>query len=151
LTFLLVLAGSVWLGGLVTIAVVARVARRTLGAEDRVTFFRDLGRTYGVVGGLALATALVAGAVLVMDEPLTGPVVAAWAVAAALVGTTLVGVRQARQMTQLRLRAAAGDGGTGDPRMRDAIHRGAVRAAVLRGLIAALSVALLSCGVLAGF
>jgi len=43
LQFVLVLATSIWVGGLVTIAVVARVASRTLGAADRVQFFRGWG------------------------------------------------------------------------------------------------------------
>lgn len=38
----LVFAGAVWTGGLVAIFVVARVARRTLGAAERVAFFRAL-------------------------------------------------------------------------------------------------------------
>jgi uncharacterized membrane protein len=145
--FVLVLATSVWVGGLVTIAVVARVARGTIGAADRVQFFRALGRSYGLVGGLALVVALVTGAVLAVDQPLDGPVVACSVVAGALVVTTVVGVAQARRMTKLRLRAVTS---AEDPRMADAVRRGAVRAAVLRSLIGALSVALLFLGVLAG-
>lgn len=147
LTFVLVVATSIWVGGLVAIAVVARVASRTLSAADRVTFFRALGRAYGVVGGSALVTALVAGAVLVVDEPLDGPVSAGLAVAIALVATTVVGVVQARRMTELRRRAAVG---VDHPQLRDNVRRGARRAAELRGLIGALSVALVFLGVLAG-
>lgn len=62
LTAVLVLATAVWIGGLVAIFVVARVAHSTLGAADRVAFFRGLGRAYGLVGGIALATALASGA-----------------------------------------------------------------------------------------
>jgi uncharacterized membrane protein len=147
LQFVLVLATSIWVGGLVTIAVVARVASRTLSAADRVTFFRGLGRTYGVVGGLALVTALVAGAMSLRDQQLDGPAVAGLAVAIVLVLSTVVGVVQARRMTELRLGAAVGGNG---PRAREAVRRGARRATVLRGLIAALSVVLLFLGVLAG-
>jgi hypothetical protein len=60
------------------------------------------------VGGPVLGMALVAGAVLVVDQPMDGPLVAASAVASALVVTTAVGVLQARRMTQLRLWAAGG-------------------------------------------
>jgi uncharacterized membrane protein len=147
LQFVLVLATSIWVGGLVTIAVVARVASRTLTDTDRVQFFRALGRTYGPVGGVALGTALVTGAVLVVDRPGEGLVVAGSVIASALVVTTAVGVAQARRMTQLRLRAAVS---AGDPRMRHIVRRGAIRAAVLRLLIGALSVVLLFIGVLAG-
>jgi hypothetical protein len=147
LQFVLVLATSIWVGGLVTIALVARVASRTLTAVDRVHFFRGLGRTYGPVGGAALLTALGAGATLVVDQPLDGLIVAGSVVAGALMVTTAVGVAQARRMTQLRLRAAVS---AGDPRMRQIVRRGAIRAAVLRLLIGALSVVLLFIGVLAG-
>jgi hypothetical protein len=143
--FALVLATSIWVGGLVAIAVVARVASRTLTAADRVTFFRDLGRTYGVVGGLALVTALVAGAVLLGARPLDGPAIASLVVATALVSVTVVGTRQARTMTQLRLRVAVG---ADDPDARDAVRRGAMKATVLRGLIGTLSVVLLFLGVM---
>ena len=147
LQFVLVLATSIWVGGLVTLAVVARVASRTMTAADRVQFFRGLGRAYGPVGGVALGTALVTGAVLVVDQPMDGPVVAGSVVASALVVTTAVGVGQARRMTQLRLRTVVS---AEDPRMSHVVRRGAIRAAVVRLLIGALSVALLCIGVLAG-
>jgi uncharacterized membrane protein len=147
LQFVLVLATSIWMGGLVTIAVVARVASRTLSAADRVTFFRDLGRTYGVVGGLALVTALIAGAMSLDVQPLDWPAIAGLAVATALVSVTVVGIAQARSMTELRLRAAVG---ADDPQVRDAVRRGAMKATVLRLLIGVLSVVLLFLGVLAG-
>jgi hypothetical protein len=51
LTAVLVLAAAVWIGGLVAMFVVARVAQATLGAAERVAFFRSLGRVYGLVGG----------------------------------------------------------------------------------------------------
>ena len=89
LQFVLVLATSIWVGGLVTIAVVARVASRTLAPVERVHFFRGLGRTYGPVGGVALVTALGTGAALVVDQPLDGLVVAGSVVAGALVVTSL--------------------------------------------------------------
>jgi hypothetical protein len=145
--FVLVLATSIWVGGLVTIAVVARVASRTLTEADRVQFFRGLGGTYAPVGGAALGTALVAGAFLAGDRALDGPLVAASAVAGALVVTTAVGIAQARRMTQLRLSAAAI---SDDPRVSHDVRHGATRATLLRLLIGALSIALLFLGVLAG-
>lgn len=62
LTAVLVLATAVWVGGMVAIFVVARVARATLGAAKRVAFFRRLGRAYGLAGGAALTVALASGA-----------------------------------------------------------------------------------------
>jgi hypothetical protein len=64
LTAVLVLATAVWVGGLMAIFVVARVAHATLGASERVAFFRGLGRAYGLAGGVALTVALASGAVL---------------------------------------------------------------------------------------
>jgi hypothetical protein len=55
-------SGSI--GGLVAIFVVARVAHATLGAAERVAFFRGLGRGVRLVGGIALVAALASGAVL---------------------------------------------------------------------------------------
>jgi hypothetical protein len=145
LRFVLVLATSVWVGGMVTIAVVAGVARRTLGTVERVQFFRGLGRIHGVVGGLALVTALAAGAALVADHPRDRSVMAGAVVAGALLVVTGVGIVQARRMTELRLRAAATPG---DHRVGQAVRRGAQRAAVLRALIGVLTVALILLGVL---
>jgi uncharacterized membrane protein len=64
LTGVLVFATAVWIGGLVAIFVVARVAHSTLGAAERVAFFRGLGRAYGLAGGVTLTLALASGAVL---------------------------------------------------------------------------------------
>ncbi|MGH3123589.1 MAG: hypothetical protein ACRDND_21580 [Streptosporangiaceae bacterium] len=57
---------------MVAILVVARVACVTLRPDDRVAFFRGLGRAYWPVGGLALAVALAAGAVLALRHPRDG-------------------------------------------------------------------------------
>lgn len=85
----LVFAAAVWVGGLVAIFVVARVARRTLRPAERVAFFRCLGRAYGPVGGLALALALVSGAVLLSGHPWDSQVTAAMAAAGCLVAVTV--------------------------------------------------------------
>lgn len=145
LSGILILATSVWLGGLVAIAVVARVATRTLDPSARVAFFRALGRTYGVVGSLALALAYGAGAALLLDRPGDALLTATATVAATLVATTVFGVVQARRMS--RLRRTALDQPTNEV-LTHAVHRGAGRAGTLRGLIALLSLALLWLGVL---
>jgi putative copper export protein len=61
LVFVHLLAASVWVGGFVAVAVVARVAKRELDPAARVAFFRSLGRDYGKVGGSALAVATLTG------------------------------------------------------------------------------------------
>jgi len=144
LTAVLVLATAVWIGGLVAIFVAARVAHATLGAAERVTFFRGLGRAYGPVGGVALAVALASGAVLASARGWTGQLTASAAVAAALVAVTAAGVVQARRMTRLRQDALRAPGRA---ELTARVRRGARSAAILRATIAALSLALLALGV----
>jgi uncharacterized membrane protein len=102
LVAVLVLATAVWIGGLVAIFVVARVAHATLAAAERIAFFRRLGRAYGLVGGVALVAALASGAVLASRRPWDGQLTASTIVAACLVAATAAGVAQARRMTVLR-------------------------------------------------
>lgn len=144
LAVLLVLAAAVWVGGFVAIAVVARVATRTLGAAERIGFFRGLGRSYLVVGGPALVVALVCGGLLLAGSPWGGMPTATTVVAAALVITTVTGVVQARRMTRLRRSALDQPDGVLAARVRS----GARRAGLLRALIGVLSVTLLVLGVL---
>lgn len=144
---LLLFAAAVWLGGFVTLIVVARVTSRTLGSGDRVAFFRALGRSYGTVAGIALVLGLVTGAILLFAAPWTTVSTTIVALSAALVMATMLGVAQARGMTRRRRHALA------EP--DDSVHvrhirRGARSARVLRGLIGVLSLALLALGVVHG-
>jgi uncharacterized membrane protein len=143
LTAVLVLATAVWVGGLVAIFVVAKVAHATLGPGERVAFFRSLGRAYGLAGGGALAAALASGAVLASRYSWDGRLTASTAVAAGLVAATAAGMAQARRMTRLRQDALR------DPTSAELaakVRRGARNAAALRAMIAALSLALLALG-----
>jgi uncharacterized membrane protein len=148
LTGLLVFGTSVWVGGLIAIAVVARAASATLEPAARVAFFRGLGRRYGVVGTTALALAYGTGAALLYGRGWSGEVIAAAAVAAVLAATLAVGVAQARRMTRLRgrLLSVTDDAATDDAAAAQ-VRRGAARAGALRGLIALLSLVLLGLGV----
>ena len=139
----LVLATSVWIGGLVAIFVVARVAHATLEPAERVAFFRGLGRAYGWAGGAALTAALASGAVLASTYRWDGLLTAGAVVAAALVAVTTAGVAQARRMTRLRLDALRD---AGCPGLSAKVQRCARNAAALRAAIAALSLALLALG-----
>jgi uncharacterized membrane protein len=143
LTAVLVLATAVWVGGLVAIFVVARVAHATLGPPERVAFFRGLGRAYGLAGGLALTIALASGAVLAATYRWDGQLTASAVVAAGLVAATVAGVAQARRMTRLRHEALRDPG---SPELTAEVRRGARNATVLRAAIAALSLALLALG-----
>lgn len=144
LAAVLVLATAVWVGGLFAIFVVARIAHATLGAAERVMFFRGLGRAYGLVGGAALTVALASGAVLAATYRWDVQLTASAAVAAALVAVTAAGVTQARRMTRLRRDALRDPGRT---ELAAQVRRGARNAAVLRAAIAALSLALLGLGI----
>ncbi|MGH3322507.1 MAG: hypothetical protein ACRDN9_20495 [Streptosporangiaceae bacterium] len=141
---LLVFAAAVWVGGFVTIVVVTRVASRTLPPPVRVTFFRGLGPAYGVVGGIALAVALVVGAALLYGRAWDGSLTVAVVVAAVLLAATVAGVIQARGMTRLRGRAASRPD---DVDLAARVRRGAGRAGILRALIGVLSLVLLALGV----
>jgi uncharacterized membrane protein len=143
LLFVHLLAACVWVGGFVTIAVVARVARLELAAPARVSFFRSLGRSYGVVGSAALAVALLTGGALLSRRGWDAWAVVAGLVALALVLATGAGIAQARGMTRLRQQAVDDPG---DPGLAARIQRSARRARILRGLIGALTVALLAVG-----
>jgi uncharacterized membrane protein len=143
LTAVLVLATAVWVGGLVVIFVVARVAHATLGAAERVTFFRGLGRAYGPAGGAALTIALASGGVLAATHRWNGQLTASAVVAAGLVAATVAGVAQARRMTRLR-REALRDPGSLE--LTAKVRREARSASVLRAAIAVLSLALLALG-----
>jgi hypothetical protein len=141
----LILAGCIWVGGYVAIAVVARVAARTLQPVQRVDFFRALGRSYLLVGTPALLVALGTGAALLRRHPWNGLLIATVAVAAALVFSLVVGVAQARRMTRVRAAALA------DPRdasLSRRVHRGARLATLLRAAIGLLSLALIALGAL---
>lgn len=143
LGFLLVLATSVWVGGVVTVLLVRRVVDDQLDRGQAVAFFRTFGRLFGAVAGAALVVAILTGGALLTDHGWDAPAVVAAALAVAVVVTTAIGVRQARAMTVLRARALAP---SAEPGLPDAVRSGARRAAVLRTTIGLLSVALLALG-----
>ncbi len=144
------LAASIWIGSLVCLALVARVALRVLDPQARVALFRGIGRLYRVVGTSALVVSIAAGAALAGSP-------SGWSVAMDVIGAlsgvlvvlTVIGMAQARRMTVIRRQEldAPGDGTVGD-----AVRRGAASAGLLRGLMAAVTlvIVLLVASVLAG-
>lgn len=135
------LGASVWVGGLVAIAVVARIARRQLGRPAQVAFFRTLGREYAVIGTPALVIALAAGGMLLEERAWDDTTLGTVLVAAALVLATAAGVAQARGMTRLRSRALREPD---DPALAFQVRRGAALAGALRAAIGVLSLVLLA-------
>lgn len=143
LTGVLVLAAAIWIGGYVAIAVVARVAARTLPPPVRIAFFRDLGRAYGVIGTSALVLAIAIGVGLLHARPWDGLIPGALAVTAALVVSVVVGMTQARRLGWLRRQAFEAPG---DCLLADSVRHAARSAVLLRALIGGLSLALLGLG-----
>jgi hypothetical protein len=137
------LSSCIWVGGYVAIAVVARVAARTLCPAQRVVFFRGLGRSYLLVGAPALVIALGTGAGLVSGRGWDGLLVAAAVVAVALVISLVIGVVQARRMSRLRATALSAD--EVDP-LNSRVRQGARAAALLRGAIGVFTLALIALG-----
>lgn len=143
LTGVFTLASCIWVGGYVAIAVVARVASRTLEPAQRVAFFRALGRSYLTVGTPALAVALGTGAALASERDWDATSTTTAVLAAALVAALAVGVAQARRMTRLRAAALA----TPEQlELKRKVARGARSAALLRAAIGLLSLALIALG-----
>jgi uncharacterized membrane protein len=141
LLFVNLLAACVWVGGFVVVVVVVRVARRHLGRDEQIAFFRSVGRGIGMVCGSALLIALATGAVLLDEHGWDGPAAVAAALGAALLALTAAGVVQARGMGALRGRAAARPGSA---TLAEQVRRGARRAAILRVAIGAVTLLLLA-------
>jgi len=139
------LASCIWVGGYVAIAVVARVATRTLEPVQRVSFFHSLGRSYLLVGTPALVIALGTGGGLARGHVWDGTLLATVVVAAALVVSLIVGVVQARRMTRVRSAALAAPE---DPSLTGRVRQGARDATVLRAAIGLLSLTLIALGCL---
>ncbi len=135
-------AAAVWIGSLICLVVVAGAARSSLDDGAQIEFFRSLGRRYGVVGNVALATAIGVGLAMLWPPSSWGSLAdTVVALTGVLVVMTALGIRQARSMTRLRGRSLD------EPAREDLsrrVRKGAMLAIVLRGTIAVLSLAILS-------
>ena len=132
------LAGSVWIGSMACLAVIARVSAHVLDSGARVALFASVGRTYAVLGTGALAVAITSGLALAGD-PADWTDAITWAVSLAtlLFLLTLVAMAQARRMTTLR-RAASTSPGPTTASLRSASRR----AGMLRAAMGVLTVAI---------
>lgn len=140
---ILILAASVWLGGYVAIAVVARVSARVLEPAQRAALFRTLGRTYLVVGGGALVLMYASGAALITAHGWDATAFAAAVLAVVLVVILMVAARQARHIGRLRRRAFADPD---DTAMAAELRSTARSAGMLRGALGVVSLALVALG-----
>lgn len=98
----LILGGSVWLGGFFTLIMVSRSASATMTPHDRVAFFRHFGRRFGSFSTGALLCAMAAGAVLLGAAEWTVLSTVLVMLAVALLAAVGIGVLQAKKMTALR-------------------------------------------------
>ncbi len=136
LAVVLAIASGVWVGGIVTVAIVAASSSTTISAPDRVSLFRLFGRRFAVFMGVAALFVVFPALVLAVVEPI--PLTASTLVLSlGLLLVTAIGTFQARRMSALRAAAVSGDG---DPAW---IRRSAAVALVLRSLIGIASLALL--------
>lgn len=133
---LLLISAAIWLGGWVTLVLVARSTTATLQRHDRVAFFKHFGRRFGIVATVALIVALVTGCVLLAAATWTLVSTVLVFAAAVLVAVLAVGVAQARRMTRLRRASLAAPD---DRTLAERVTAGGRRASVLRAGIGAIS------------
>ncbi len=134
------ITASVWVGGMVCMAIVARAARGVLDETSQVAFFRSVGRRYGIVGTTSLLVAIAAGIALSWPPASwSGAIVGALILAGLLVVATVVGMMQARAMTALRRRSIWS---REDNSTAEALRRGRQLANMLRGLMALITLSI---------
>lgn len=139
LTFVLIVSAAIWIGGVITVIVLALVSKRTLNDEARVELFRTFGRTYLIVAGLALAvTAVIGWTFLARLEWSTELTRMAFA-STLLVVVLIAGVIQARNQTQLRAQLVAAPE---DTALANKVQSRAIAATVLRTLIILITIGL---------
>lgn len=138
-----ILATSIWIGGYVAIAVIARTAAATLDPLGRVQFFRSLGRSYLWLGLPALLIAVATGALMIRHRPWDALLISTTVVVAVLLASFAVAVFQAKRMTVLRSNLL---GSAQDEQLSDQVRRGALVAAGLRAALGLLSLALVVLG-----
>jgi uncharacterized membrane protein len=134
------IAASIWVGGMVCIAIVAKAARGVLDESSQVAFFRAVGRRYGMVGTASLLIAIAAGLALSWPPSSWSRTIdAAVVLAGVLVVATIAGMMQARAMTALRRKLIAN---AGDSSTAVALRRGRLLANGIRGLMALMTLAI---------
>jgi copper resistance protein D len=62
------IAAAVWAGGLIFLGLAVGAAHRTVPDRERIALFRRLGRTFLIVGGVALAVLIATGADMAADR-----------------------------------------------------------------------------------
>jgi uncharacterized membrane protein len=138
------LAGAVWVGSLVCLALVSAAARAALATQSRVALFRRIGRLYGIVGTSSLVIALGAG--LILAWPPSQFSTALWvalSLSVLLLLITAAGMVQARRMTAHRQRMLQVPE---DQEIATRVRRGAALALALRGSIGLVTIVIVAVG-----
>jgi len=134
------ITASIWVGGMVCLAIVAKAARGVLDESSQVAFFRAVGRRYGMVGTASLLIAIAASLALSLPPSSWSRTIDAAAVlASVLVVATIAGMMQARAMTALRRKLIANPR---DSSTAVALRRGRLLANGIRGLMALMTLAI---------
>ncbi|MEO7374579.1 MAG: hypothetical protein ABIW36_11895 [Terrimesophilobacter sp.] len=135
---LLMLGGAVWIGGFIALIIFSRSTKKALTTSQRVAVFRELGRRYLKVAGVAFVLVVIPGGVLLASRRADGYTLAVLLIAMLLIVGTAVAVKQARHMSRMR-RAAVAEPDAVDP---TALHRGTRVASALRASLGVCSLAL---------
>lgn len=136
LVVILIVSGSVWIGGYSAVIIVSLISSRALDPDARIRFFRMLGGAYLKVMVPALLLTYMTGWLVLAQRPWSVGVTWLAVGSGLLLLVLLAGVMQARDMTRLRRRASA------EPEnamLALTIRRRARSAAILRGLIGVLT------------
>jgi putative copper export protein len=144
------IGAAVFAGGMVTLGLVASIARRTVPEDARIEFFRQVGRRFLMVGGLALLLAIATGIDMASDRDVWGGLTDTTYGKTLLAKLILVGlvivltafhsVVQGPALSRLRERAVANPE---DEELRGMISRRGAQAGIVSALNLAATLAIL--------
>ncbi|MEO7126981.1 MAG: hypothetical protein ABI382_03965 [Nakamurella sp.] len=137
---LVIIGTGMWIGGMVAVTMLAIISKRALEPAVRAAFFRRFARTYFPTFGAGLVVAAIAGFFMLIARGWDG---IAWAITILVIVILIAlafGVVQARAMSRLRTHAAELGSDT-DADLTRRIASGARSAALLRGSLGVLSLA----------
>ena len=144
------IAAAIWAGGLVMLGVVAGVARRRVPDQERVAFFRAVGRRFAILGGLALLALVATGSEMVSDRDAWetlgegtygGTLLAKLILVGVVIVLTIVhSAIQGPALSRLREQALERPD---DAELQGAIRRRAAQAGIVSGLILLCTLAIL--------
>jgi putative copper export protein len=154
------IAAAVWVGGMVFLGIAVGAARRTIDDRQRIALFRQLGRRFLLVGGLAMVVLIATGTDMAADR-LTSfgdlfdteygkRLAEKLAVVIVVIGLTLFhGLVQGPTLSRLRDQALARPA---DTELQGTIRRKSARAGIVSGLnlLATLAILVLAARLVTG-